>query len=399
MNKIDKISQACATEKQKLILTDGKDFSGDKAQIQKTTEKRIRNLKDLVEVCEIDLTEWEVERWVCNKWEVGGFNRATRVGTEVKWTRSDGRIKIKPLFQVKAWLRRKTELIAARAEIEELQKKASGWAPKYPPVKSKASATGNLAEFSLVDHHFGALIWGKETRGPDWDLKLSEAAWKTAAEKLILRTSHLALDESVVVLGNDQQNADNRQGSTEKGTPQTMDGRYQKVFSVSRNCSIWFIEHLREISRKVTVVIVPGNHDPLSAWYLGDSLTAWFRNCPEVEVDNRPTNRKYRQHGNVMLMWTHGNYGKLEDYGSVMASEEPQMWGNTSWREAHTGDKHQRRLLELKGASVRILPSLRPPDAWSSENHFIGSIRAAEAYVWNSNEGLISTATYSILRQ
>jgi hypothetical protein len=98
-----------------------------------------------------------------------------------------------------------------------------------------------------------------------------------------------------------------------------------------------------------------------------------------------------------MLMWTHGNTGKLENYPALMASEQPKMWGATRWREAHTGDKHHRRLLELRGATVRILPSLRPPDAWSSEMQFVGSIRAAESYVWNEREGLIGTAVYSIL--
>ncbi len=96
-------------------------------------------------------------------------------------------------------------------------------------------------------------------------------------------------------------------------------------------------------------------------------------------------------------MLTHGNKGSLEKYGEVMAAERPDLWGQTQWREAHTGDKHHRRVIEFKGSTVRILPSLRPPCGWSSENHYIGAIRAAEAYVWHKQEGLISQATYSIL--
>lgn len=98
------------------------------------------------------------------------------------------------------------------------------------------------------------------------------------------------------------------------------------------------------------------------------------------------------------MMWTHGNTGKIEEYDKTMAAEQPRMWGDTFWREAHTGDKHHRRLIETKGAAVRILPSLRPPCAWSSENHYLGSVRAAEAYVWSKDDGLILTATHSIKR-
>jgi hypothetical protein len=376
------------------------DANGDSATLTKTTERRVKTLADLIAVCEIDQSEWEVERWVCNKWEVGGFPRATRqAGADLRdWVRPHGEIGIHPLYQVKAWLKRKHHIIAAKAEIEALRKKAEGYAPKYPAIlKRSLKESGNLGEFAIVDQHHGALIWGKETGGADWDLKKSSAAWRDAFATLGQRTSHLKLDEAILVLGNDQQNADNRLGTTERGTPQQMDGRHQKVFEISRDCSIWAVEFLMARAAKVSVLLIPGNHDPLTTWSLGYTLHAWFRNAKQVAVDIAPTGRKYRQHGRVMLMWEHGNHGKLEEYPGTMASEQPRMWGETAWREAHTGDKHHRRLLELRGATVRILPSLRPPCAWSAENHFIGSIRAAEAYIWNADEGLISTASYSIL--
>ena len=199
-------------------------------------------------------------------------------------------------------------------------------------------------------------------------------------------------------LGNDQQNFDNRLGTTTKGTPQDTDGRYQKVFDVSFESSVWTIEMLRARHRRVKVIVSPGNHDQLSAFHLGHSIEAWFRKCEGVEVDNRPVFRKYFEFGCVMLMFTHGHVGKLEGYPGLMATEQPEMWGRTLWREAHTGDKHHRRLLELKGASVRILPSLRPPDAWTSENQFIGSLRAAEAFVWHRQFGMQANLIHSVLR-
>src|ERR1017187_2506415 len=365
-------------------VTESRDFSGDHAVITKETKHRITSLAELLAFCEVDASEWEVERWVCNKWEVGA--------------KCDATVIVEPLFQIKAWLKRKPHIAAAKAEIEELRLKAESFAPDYPAIITRnLKETGNLAEYSLVDHHFGVQAWSKETRWADYDLKLAQKSYEAAIVALVGRTHHLKLDEALVVLGNDQQNADNRAGTTEHGTIQTMDSRYQKVFSVSRDCSIAAIDMLRGMAKRVTVVIVPGNHDPLTSWHLGESVALWYRRCASVTVDNSPTFRKYRQHGTCMWMWTHGNTGKLENYPALMAAEQPKMWGATQWREAHTGDKHHRRLLELKGATVRILPSLRPPDAWSSEMQFVGSIRAAESYVWNEREGLIGTAVYSIL--
>jgi hypothetical protein len=54
----------------------------------------IHTLAELVEYCKIDLATWEVERWVANKWEMG-------------YKDDDGKAHTKPLYQVKAFLRRK----------------------------------------------------------------------------------------------------------------------------------------------------------------------------------------------------------------------------------------------------------------------------------------------------
>jgi hypothetical protein len=85
------------------------------------------------------------------------------------------------------------------------------------------------------------------------------------------------------------------------------------------------------------VKMVPGNHDTLSTWCLGHSLECWFHATPDVMIDNEPRNRKYHQFGQVILMFTHGDKGKRPNYPLVMATEQPQMFGATVHREAHTG--------------------------------------------------------------
>jgi hypothetical protein len=363
--------------------TETSEQCGDKWEIS-LPKTRIHTLEELVEYCKIDLDVWEVERWVCNKWEMGYKDAADK-----------GRVM--PLFQVKAYLKRRKWAHDAQRIIERLRIKAESHAPQYPKIKTTPTKSGNVVEISPVDVHHGALIWGKETGGKDWDLSISAKAHKDAILSLVGRTEAFKPEKAIIILGHDQQNADNRAGSTEAGTPQNNDGRYQKVFDVSCDCSIWGIDYCLQKYGEVEVFCIPGNHDPLATWHLGKVLQAWYKNVSKVTVHNSPNPRQYWEHGVNMLLFTHGNKGKLEDYGGTMASEQPAMWGRTRWREAHTGDKHQRRMIEVKGATVRILPSLRPSCAWSSENHYIGSVRAAEAYVWNKDEGLIGTATYSIL--
>jgi hypothetical protein len=96
-----------------------------------------------------------------------------------------------------------------------------------------------------------------------------------------------------------------------------------------------------------------------------------------------------------MLMFCHGDGGKRDDYALLMATEKPEMFGRTKFREAHIGHTHQTRLEEKHGVRVRVIPSLSPADDWHSENGFVGNLRSAEAYFWNKKEGLVGTAIYN----
>ena len=122
---------------------------------------RIKSLDQLIEHCRIDTAEWAIDRHVINKWEVGAKHPTT------------GEIIVEPLYQVKAWLVRKKEVVAARAEIEAMRKTAAKWAlrPARAPRRTKR---GNLLEISITDHHFGSLAWGAETGWEDYDLGIAD---------------------------------------------------------------------------------------------------------------------------------------------------------------------------------------------------------------------------------
>lgn len=394
--EVDQARQQAAPPTQP-VEEEADEYKGDERILKRVVATRIRTLKQLAAACDIDLSEWEIYRWKCGTWTTG--MKPPAVGATGAWKRRSGKPIYSRQYVVMAWMKLKRNVIAAKNEIEELRKKAINYRPHPPVILIRKAQPGLMCEFSATDHHFGALIWGKETLWPDYDRHIAKYDWEAAFTTLIGRTRDYRPERVLLVLGNDQQNIDNRAGATEAGTPQNSDSRYQKIFAISRDASIWAIDALASITKHVDVIMVPGNHDYLATWHLGDSLHSWFRKSKHISIDYSEGYRKYYRHGVTMLMFTHGNKGKLEEYDKTMAAERPDMWGATKWREAHTGDKHHRRVIELKGATVRILPSLRPPDSWSSENHLIGSLRAAEAYVWDAREGLVGTAVYSILDQ
>ena len=363
---------------------------------------RIHTLEQLLEYCEVDLSTWEVEKFTVTKLE--GWRKDK--SADIKWTggvmdgelHDSGRIHIEPLYNVKAFLRRKVEVITVRDEIAALKKFALETAPKFKPIKRPKRATsGNMLEMSVPDLHLGKLAWGKETGWGDYDVKIAERLYEQAVENLIERTSAYKFDEVCLVIGNDLLQVNNPDNTTAAGTVVDADTRYHKMFEIARIMTTRSIERLRELA-PVRVIVVPGNHDRLSAWHLGDSLTCYFHNYKDVTIENDPTPRKYMRWGSVMLMWSHEAAIKRlrDDYPLLMATEQPEMFGLTRFHEVHLGDIHQVRLEEQHGVRVRVLPSLCPPDEWHNSKGFVGNIPSAECFIWNRVEGLVGTATYSV---
>jgi hypothetical protein len=276
-----------------------------------------------------------------------------------------------------------------RAEIEEIKNLDR----TVKPSVTVPITTGNLLEINIADAHLGKLAWSQETGHESYDSKIADAMYRRAQSALFARAG-VKFEKVLMIIGNDLMNSDNAEGTTTKGTQVSTDGRYHKTFYRARTLMIDSIEQARKIA-PVHVIVMPGNHDRLACFHLGDSLEMYFHADPLVFIDNEPTSRKYFQWGKVMLMFCHGDREKRMDMPLVMASEQPKMWGETLFRECHTGHLHQTRTEELHGVRVRILPSLSPPDAWHATNAYVGCLRSAEGYIWNKSEGLIGQVFYT----
>lgn len=359
--------------------------NGDAAEVTRMTHEAVRTLDDLIRVCEIDTATWEIERWIANKWESAH-------------TDAEKQAHVQPLFQIKAWLKRKVQQLAIRDEIAALIADAKQRIPARPRLSKVRDQSGYMLELAIPDLHLGKLAWARETGEANYDSRIAETLFTDALDALVARTASYRFDQIVLPVGNDLLNADNAALTTTRGTPQSSDTRYQHSFTIARQMMTAAIERLRAIA-PVRVILVPGNHDTLSTWHLGDSLACYFHATPDVSIDNEPRTRKYHQFGKVMLMFTHGDKGKRPNYPLVMATEQPKMFGETVHREAHTGHLHQTRVEEMHGVRVRISPALCPADAWHAENMYTGNARAAEAFVWSADEGMVGTAIYTVPRR
>ena len=288
---------------------------------------------------------------------------------------------------------------AVQEELAALKEQGIANSSK-PPVFVRTTdlklESGNLLEINIPDAHFGKLAWGVETGGRPYDVQIAIEMYKRAARTIVTRaiTSGIKFDRILYVVGNDILNSNDSENRTAHGTVVTTDGRYHKTFRKLRETIVELIEEFRQVA-PVTVYVVYGNHDTLSAWHLGDSLDCYFHAYTDVTIQNQPTYRKYFEFGKVMIMLTHGDKGQRDDYPLLMAHEQPAMWARTLHRECQTGHNHKTKLDEFHGIRVRILPALCPADDWHSENGYVGNLRNAEAYLWNKEEGMIALFTYN----
>lgn len=353
--------------------------------------ERIITEQQLLDIYNISLNEWEIEKKVINTWEVGSKTASGEIATT-------------PLFQVKVWLKSKKEvkeLEDIRKDFIEDIKKLSPKVElkKYEPAIDKPA---HMLEIDIFDLHFGKLSWAEET-GMDYDIKIATKLFNDCIDSFIEDTKHYHIEKILFPIGNDLLNSDRSYpyNSTTKGTAQTEDSRWQHTFRLCRQMLVENITKLSAIA-SVDVIMTPGNHDFERNFFLGDSLSGWFHNNPNININNGASPRKYYKYNNVLLGYTHGSEEPVNNLPMIMSHECPIEWGLTKYREFHLGHFHHQKHIkfqpthENQGVMIRFISSLTPPDGWHNLKGFTTSTMSAEAYLWSRDKGLKSILYYNV---
>lgn len=279
---------------------------------------------------------------------------------------------------------------------EDQELKLTEFVNKIKPVKSfpktpDTSKQTYLIEICAADLHLGKLAYGKETGLGDYDIKIASSLFQEKILEILSNVSSFKPNRFLFVVGNDFFHTEST-GLTTKGTPQHTDSRWQKVFEIGMSLITQMTDLMLTIA-PVDIVCVPGNHDNASNFYLGCALSAFYRNCKNVKVDNTPTQRKYVRFGTNLLGFTHGDKEKHDSLPMIMATERSKDWAETTCREFHIGHWHQRGAIKYSqyettdGVVVRKLPSLSEIDAWHSSMGYCMSDRALECYIYELTTG------------
>lgn len=372
---------------------------GDVCSVDLITAKQITTPDQLLAHLKLDLDIWEVTKWECGAYQVGAIPRPTG-SSKGGWTREKGELEVHQLIAIKATLTKRKAVETVKLAVQKIIEGLKDHAPSYagiPHVHVGLPLGRTMGEFSIPDAHLGKYAWAPEC-GANYDTDIACDIYKRGVMHLLEKCQHETFSQLLYVPGNDFLNSDDFENRTTRGTTQSTDGRHLRTFVRAHDLAAWTIEQLAAVA-PVVVLPVPGNHDRQNMFYLGEVLRYRFDKHPHVRVENTPTTRKYHEFHQVMLLFTHGDKEKHQTLGTLMASEQPAMWGRTRFREAHIGHLHKVWLDEQFGVRIRMMPSLCAAEDWHAEHGYVGNVRSAQAVVWDGDHGMTAHHFYNVERE
>lgn len=257
-------------------------------------------------------------------------------------------------------------------------------APKHK-VKNpvKVNKKDIMLEIPQTDFHLGLLAW-KEESGENYNIKIAVEQAEKSLMDIISRVD--TVEQIVYPCGSDFFNADDEKGMTNRGTPQTMDNRWQKIFRKGCEYNVWAIDNLLKKTNDVQVMYINSNHDAKMSYLLILWLDAYYRNDKRVTVNISPYPRQYIKWGDCGICYLHTLPKKRID--KIFQVEAPKLWGETKYREIHIGHLHHEELIEHMGVKVRMISPMTASSDWSTRQGYIGSIRQIQAFMWHKKLGL-----------
>ena len=214
-----------------------------------------------------------------------------------------------------------------------------------------------LSMFPEGDPHWGMRVWGPESDGTDYDMRIALEEYQAAVDYLVESAPSTGVGISLNI--GDNFHADNPESKTRRsGNHLNVDGRLQKVFSTVLNARRYKIDRMLEKCDQVIVREVFGNHDEVMCMGFTEALKGYYFNEPRVHIVTTPNAFWYYKFGKVLFGATHGDKTKIDDLPLLMATDCPQDWGDTTFRHFYTGHQHHHQRLEKRGVTVEMLRTL-----------------------------------------
>lgn len=294
------------------------------------------------------------------------------------------------------WIKYSPDELGPERAADIIRAAFEDWKPFAPAIaRVKNLDEERLSVYVLADWHVGMFAYGKETDGPDWDLKIARTILTETFHELVETTPRSA---HAVVLGlGDLMHADSHKNQTpSSGNIMDVDTRYSKVLPVTCDIIADCCEMVRANHRHVEVEFKPGNHDISSTVGIRSALRMFYRNDERVRVHDTPSPFFWKRFGVNLIGGCHGDGIRVKDLPLMMANVRSADWADTKSKHAHTGHRHHELTFEAGGVKVHQHRAPIPADAYHNANGY-RSGRSMRAFHYRRTRGARGSSEVEIL--
>ena len=321
---------------------------------------------------EVQLVEWRFGTWQVAMKDNDGEPTKTECCTI--------RAKIKPI--IKDGLDLKKSLEVAKQVFSEsivpLQKKF---------IKNDGLDDNKLLELTGIELHLGKMAWSGDT-GQDYDKNIAEERFYNILGEVVEQQEVEKCGNALICIGNDFFNSDTVNATTTKGTPQTNDLRWKKMFGIGLKMYTELFETLQPKFNKIEVRLQSGNHDKMSSFYLYMALMMYFKDIDNINFSENYQDVQCFKFGKCGIFFSHGD-ANLKRMIKSIPCEFYEEWGQTIFRELHLGHFHKEFVVDDdSGMITRRVGSPTGTDQWHYEERFIGATQKYQTFVWDIDKGL-----------
>jgi hypothetical protein len=329
-------------------------------------------VEDLMSIAELPTEKWEIARQRLNFWGNAG----------------------NPNWQVRAEFIRKVSE-GCEDFLAQVLESMKEYIPVYPKIEYKYEhKNGYLLDMSLYDAHLGLV-------SNEYNLEIGTSQFFKGVTRILNWYQNYPISKIVFPIGNDIFNANDRQGRTVKGNYREDSPLWKNTYRKTFETVVNSIDLCQTIA-PVHIKIVGGNHDADRTYHLGFALEAWYRNCPQVEIDNSDNNYKFYHWNNVLLGYTHGDARPVKELPMIMATSQPENWAKSKFRVWNTGHDHvgkEKHFLakpvcvgdDIHGVIVKTSPAMCGRSTWEAWKGYEG-LKSAIGTLYDVEEG--ETAIY-----
>ena len=318
---------------------------------------------------------WEVVSWTFGKWEVAiKEEEQNRICTTI-------RAKIKPRVEYNMPSEKYMEV------AKDLFSKEIKPLKVTPKKENKELNKNKLLELTGIELHLGKMSWSGET-GQDYDKNIAQQRFYTIYNEIVEQQEVEKCDTCLICVGNDFFNSDTVNATTTKGTPQTNDLRWQKLFNIGLELYTKMILGLNDKFNNIEIRLQSGNHDKMASFYLYIALSCYFKDYSNIHFSNDYKDVQCYIWGKCGIFFSHGD-ANLKRLIKSIPAEFYEEWGKTIFRELHLGHLHKEVVVDDdSGMITRRVGSPTATDQWHYEERFIGATQKYQTFVWDKEKGL-----------